>query len=93
MYTYNRLVKISSSAENVIFESTLRTDVQGLLGLYEASHLNAGENMLDQADEFSSKHLKSCIKNSEPNVARLVRHNLNPSMPHDYIEVKCQALS
>jgi len=58
------------------FKSTLATDVQGLLGLYEASYLNTGENMLDEANEFSSKHLKTWIKNLEPNIATLVRHTL-----------------
>jgi len=59
------------------FKSTLRTDVQGLLGLYEASYLDkGGEKVLEEAHEFSSKHLISCVENLEPNVARLVRHTL-----------------
>ena len=57
------------------FKSTLITDVQGLLGLYEASYLDTGgEKVLEEANEFSSKHLISCVENLEPNVARLVRH-------------------
>lgn len=62
------------------FKSTLGTDVRGLLSLYEASYLNTGENVLDKANEFSSKYLTSCMENMPPDVRRLVRHTLkNPS--------------
>ncbi|XP_020242537.1 (3S,6E)-nerolidol synthase 1-like [Asparagus officinalis] len=58
------------------FKSSLRGDVQGLLSLYEASYLNTGEEILDVANEFSSMHLACCIKDLEPNAAKMVKHTL-----------------
>lgn len=52
-------------------------DIRGLLSLQDISHLNMGEVPLYKAKEFSRKHLKSAIKNLEPNLARYVRQSLD----------------
>ncbi|XP_072977463.1 terpene synthase 2, chloroplastic-like [Typha angustifolia] len=54
------------------FRLSLSKDIRGMLSLHEASYLNTGEEILYKAKEFSGKHLKSCISNSEPNLARLI---------------------
>jgi hypothetical protein len=45
------------------FKDSIRTDVAGLLSLYEASYLGVpGEDhVLEEAKNFSSKHLKSLM--------------------------------
>ncbi|KAL0418836.1 UNVERIFIED_CONTAM: Isoprene synthase, chloroplastic [Sesamum radiatum] len=44
------------------FTTSLATDVEGMLSLYEASHLALdGESTLDEAREFTSFHLKNML--------------------------------
>ncbi|KAK1293547.1 hypothetical protein QJS10_CPB17g02044 [Acorus calamus] len=58
------------------FELSLSKDVKGLLGLYEASHLSVGEEILDDAKDFTSKNLKASMAYLEPRMFRLVDHTL-----------------
>lgn len=62
------------------FKACLCEDVKGLLYLYEASYLSTmGENILDEAQNFSQKHLKESLKNYkmiDPNLGILVSHSL-----------------
>ncbi|KAK1269821.1 hypothetical protein QJS04_geneDACA005238 [Acorus gramineus] len=58
------------------FKLSLSKDVKGLLGLYEASHLSIGEEILDDAKDFTSKNLKACMAYLEPRMFGLVDHTL-----------------
>lgn len=52
-------------------------DVRGLLSLYEASHLAMdGEDVLDEAREFSTKHLKLLQRQVDGNLAEQVGNAL-----------------
>nr|WBW04264.1 terpene synthase [Ficus altissima] len=60
------------------FES-IGNDVKGLLSLYEASFLlMPGENILEEAREFTSKHLQEFVKQNEDEtyLSKLVGHAL-----------------
>lgn len=61
------------------FKESLTTDVEGLLSLYEASHLMVhGEDILEEALDFSTKHLKSIATRTGINssLAKKIRHAL-----------------
>ncbi|KAK3025307.1 hypothetical protein RJ639_044438 [Escallonia herrerae] len=59
------------------FNSAVASDPRGMLALYEASQLRVkGENILDEALEFTSTHLESFELSSNPNLANQVRHAL-----------------
>ncbi|XP_052200987.1 (3S,6E)-nerolidol synthase 1-like [Diospyros lotus] len=63
------------------FRSELGADIRGLMGLYEASQLSTeGEDILDQAAEFSSELLNGGIRNLDHYQARVVRWTLQ--YPH-----------
>ncbi|XP_077242145.1 (3S,6E)-nerolidol synthase 1-like [Tasmannia lanceolata] len=52
-------------------------DIWGMMGLYEASHLRIdGEDILDEAYDFTSKHLKASMTVMDPGLAGLVGHTL-----------------
>lgn len=61
------------------FEESLKKDVKGLLGLYEASfHGLEGENILDEAQDFAFKHMKNLNLNEIPTcLAKQVLHALD----------------
>ncbi|XP_030462339.1 (+)-alpha-terpineol synthase-like [Syzygium oleosum] len=61
------------------FKESLEKDVKGLLGLYEASfHGLEGESILDEAQDFASKHLKNLNLDEIPTcLARKVLHALD----------------
>ncbi|KAF8043189.1 hypothetical protein BT93_A1510 [Corymbia citriodora subsp. variegata] len=61
------------------FEESLEKDAKGLLGLYEASfHGLEGENILDEALDFASKHLKNLHLDEIPTcLAKEVLHALD----------------
>ncbi|MED6120577.1 hypothetical protein PIB30_022094, partial [Stylosanthes scabra] len=63
------------------FSEELVTDVEGLVELYEASHLRIhGEDILDEAYEFTSTKLKSIVKKLSPSlVAEQVKYSLSQS--------------
>lgn len=55
----------------------LTNDARGLLFLYEASYLRVqGENILEEACEFSRKHLKSLLPHISTSLANQVEHSL-----------------
>ncbi|XP_077223791.1 (3S,6E)-nerolidol synthase 1-like [Tasmannia lanceolata] len=52
-------------------------DIWGMTGLYEASHLRIdGEDILDEAYDFTCKHLKASMTVMDRGMAGLVRHTL-----------------
>jgi hypothetical protein len=61
------------------FKNCLRDDVKGMLNLYEASYyLVNGESILEEARDFSEKHLKEYSKeqNEDHYLSLLVNHSL-----------------
>ncbi|XP_027928308.1 probable terpene synthase 2 isoform X2 [Vigna unguiculata] len=60
-----------------IFNETLASDVQGLCSLYEASYLRIrGDDVLEEACDFSKTKLKSLEKQLSPSVAAQINHCL-----------------
>jgi hypothetical protein len=56
---------------------SLSGDMEGLLSLYEASHLRMhGENTLKEAMDFSIENLKSLMGKLDGDSAEQVRHSL-----------------
>ncbi|XP_071722521.1 terpene synthase 10-like [Rutidosis leptorrhynchoides] len=65
--------------ENRSFETSLCNDVKGMLQLYEASYLLVeGENIMEDARHFATKHLKEYVKKEDRNLylSLLVSHAL-----------------
>ena len=59
------------------FKQDLRKDIKGLLGLYEASQLRIeGEDILDEAERFSSSILKAGLEHLDHQEATFVEHTL-----------------
>ncbi|OAY81182.1 putative terpene synthase 2 [Ananas comosus] len=59
------------------FNSSLQSDVKGLLSLYEAAYLALpGEELLDEAIIFTTTHLKSLVDRLEKPLAKKVLHAL-----------------
>ncbi|KAF8408838.1 hypothetical protein HHK36_004907 [Tetracentron sinense] len=59
------------------FKANLTSDLQGMLCLYEASHLSVrGEDILDEALAFTSIHLKSMMNHLTSSLASQVGHAL-----------------
>jgi (-)-alpha-terpineol synthase len=60
------------------FKACLCEDMKGMLSLYEASFLSIeGENILDEARVFSTKHLEEYVKkNKDKNSYAIVSHAL-----------------
>ena len=59
------------------FSEKLTGDVEGMLSLYEASHLRIhGEDILDEALVFTSTHLESIATQLGPFLATQVNHSL-----------------
>jgi hypothetical protein len=56
---------------------SLSWDMEGLLSLYEASHLGMhGENILEEGRDFSIKNLKSIMGKLDSNAAKQVKQSL-----------------
>lgn len=63
--------------ENGSFKESLLNDAWGLLGLYEAAHMRIeGENILDEALDFTTTHLKSIAEHLENPLAEKVSQAL-----------------
>ncbi|KAF8408843.1 hypothetical protein HHK36_004912 [Tetracentron sinense] len=59
------------------FKANLTSDLQGMLSLYEASHLSVrGEDILDEALVFTSTHLKTMMNQLTSSLAAQVGHAL-----------------
>ncbi|KAF8364721.1 hypothetical protein HHK36_033302 [Tetracentron sinense] len=59
------------------FRANLTSDIQGMLSLYEASHLSVrGEDILDEALVFTSTHLKTMVNHLTSSLAVQVGHAL-----------------
>lgn len=60
------------------FKACLYEDTRGMLSLYEASFLSiAGENILEEARNFSNEHLKEYVnQNKDKNLAAMASHSL-----------------
>ncbi|XP_058100966.1 (-)-germacrene D synthase-like [Magnolia sinica] len=59
------------------FKETLRSDVRGMLSLYEAAYLGIqGEDILDEAIVFTSGHLKTIVDHLHPPLVAKVRRAL-----------------
>jgi hypothetical protein len=59
------------------FTDSLSSDMEGLLSLYEASHLGMhGQNTMEEARLFSVQNLKSLMRKLDSNSAEQVRQSL-----------------
>ncbi|KAJ7981634.1 (-)-germacrene D synthase [Quillaja saponaria] len=59
------------------FKNSLTTDLQGMLSLYEASHMRIhGEHLLDEALAFTFTHLMSMVTQLNSHLAAQVSHAL-----------------
>ncbi|KEH30760.1 putative lyase [Medicago truncatula] len=59
------------------FKETLVGDVEGMLSLYEATHMRIhGEEILDDALSFTSLHLEMMTTQLSPSVATKINHSL-----------------
>ncbi|KAL4595817.1 hypothetical protein ACB092_12G119100 [Castanea dentata] len=77
-YSVSQDVFNSFKDERGKFKACLCEDTKGMLSLYEASFLSIeGENILDEARDFSTKHLEEYIKqNIDKNLATIISHSL-----------------
>nr|QGX02119.1 sesquiterpene synthase 2 [Tripterygium wilfordii] len=63
------------------FDQNLSGDIKGLMALYEASQLSMeGENILDEARDYSSRLLNAYVTQLDHDQARIVEHTL--THPH-----------
>ncbi|XP_029129584.1 probable terpene synthase 2 [Cajanus cajan] len=63
------------------FNERLLSDVEGMLSLYEASHMMVhGEDILEEALTFTSTHLKSITTTLSPSLAAQVNHSLRQAL-------------
>ena len=59
------------------FTNCLCHDAEGLLSLYEAAHLGVyGEKTLEEAKEFSIRHLKCLEEEVDLNLVEQIKHSL-----------------
>ncbi|CAL5409992.1 unnamed protein product [Camellia sinensis] len=66
-----------SSDEKGEFKSVLKENARALLCLYEASHLRVqGEDILEEALKFTSKHLRSMLAHLNSPLSEQVKHSL-----------------
>ncbi|CAL5376190.1 unnamed protein product [Camellia sinensis] len=66
-----------SSDEKGEFKSVLKENARALLCLYEASHLRVqGEDILEEALKFTSKHLRSMLAHLNSLLSEQVMHSL-----------------
>ncbi|KAF8377063.1 hypothetical protein HHK36_030436 [Tetracentron sinense] len=59
------------------FKACISEDIKGMLSLYEASYYAVeGEDILDEAQEFTNRHLKDLKGNIAPHLIKQVSHAL-----------------
>ena len=62
------------------FRESLKSDIKGIVSLYEAAHLRVhGENILEEALIFATAFLRSIAKSSEQ-ARRALKHPLHQTM-------------
>lgn len=89
MYRECRYIFKSFKDENGNFKESLGKDVKGLLSLYEASHLAfEGEDLLDEAKEFTRMHLKNLDANHI--LAEQVNHALELPLHHRMLKLEAR---
>ncbi|PIN06030.1 Vetispiradiene synthase [Handroanthus impetiginosus] len=80
--------------ENGKFKESLRSDIKGLLSLYEAAHLRYhGETILEEALTFSTTSLESIVQRQELNntvIGRQVKHALEQSLQRDIPRIEAR---
>ncbi|XP_065847849.1 probable terpene synthase 6 [Euphorbia lathyris] len=65
------------------FDNNITSDVKGLLSLYEASFWRVhDEDILDEAFDFTKKHLDTFIQKSSPNLQKHIKKSLSRSFHH-----------
>lgn len=63
------------------FNENLSTDVEGMLSLYEASHMMVHEDdILEEALNFTSTHLESIASQSSPSLAAQIEYTLKQAL-------------
>ncbi|XVE92870.1 hypothetical protein REPUB_Repub01dG0140700 [Reevesia pubescens] len=76
-YEVSQDVFSSFKDQNGSFKASLSEDVKGMLSLYEASYFAfEGENLLDEAEEFTRMQLKDPKANISKSLAEQVNHAL-----------------
>ncbi|CAI0374741.1 unnamed protein product [Linum tenue] len=69
--------RFQNEEEEGTFKEELGSDVEGMMGLYEAAHLHMhGETILDQAIEFATTRLTKYYEQLQKQLARRVAHVL-----------------
>jgi anthranilate phosphoribosyltransferase len=67
------------------FKESLINDAQGMLSLFEATHLRVhGEDILDEAIVFTTTHLESVASHLSPPLAAQVSYALKQLSAKDY---------
>jgi len=76
------------------FKESLNNDAQGMLSLYEATHLRVhGEDILDEALVFTTTHFESVASHLSPPLAAQVSHALKqPIYPQRTTKARGKAL-
>ena len=65
------------------FKQSLKQDVAGMLSLFEATHLGIrGENILDEALNFTTTELKQALTHLNPYMAGQVAHAMKWPIHH-----------
>ncbi|KAI8011441.1 hypothetical protein LOK49_LG06G01513 [Camellia lanceoleosa] len=73
------------------FKQWLCEDVKGLLSLYEASHLAFdGENILDEAKVFTTKHPKGIKGNIDKTLTQQIKHALELPFHHRMLRLEAR---
>ncbi|XP_073221466.1 (-)-germacrene D synthase-like [Cicer arietinum] len=81
--------KFKDEQEN--FSEGLITNVEGMLSLFEASHMMIhGEEILEEALAFTSTHLKSISTQLSPYLAAQVKHSLTSSLRKNLPRLEAQ---
>ncbi|KAF8364597.1 hypothetical protein HHK36_033432 [Tetracentron sinense] len=59
------------------FKASISEDIKGMISLYEASYYAVeGEDLLDEAQEFTARHLKELKESIAPHLVKQVSHAL-----------------
>ena len=73
------------------FKESLAEDARGILSLYEAANMRVqGEDVLEEALDFSVKHLKNIIANSNSKFGTQIEHALKWPLRKDLPKLKAR---